>query len=250
MTFKRRTMYFAFSLFFTLGLVSTAHAQSEIYTVPSATVMDKGSLYCESDANPAISAAASSSFLGRCMDGLLPGLEVGVNGLAVVSKPASSAELQPNIKYQWLNKNGFQLATGLTGFIPVTHLSTEQGFAMVYTVGRYQTKLSDLRAYSPAFSAGAWALLGEKPGTGNRNGAILGVEQPFVVNKSGASVASFVVDWESGKQTHAGFSALTPGVEINLPHNFVVAAGYGFSNLGRKYDAPAIWVGYTFKLRR
>jgi len=245
---KQQILVPALSLVLALGAFSTSHAESYIFAVPSATVTDKGSLYCEGDANFATSSAGASGFMGRCMAGAYDGLEVGVNALGLVSKPASAAELQPNIKYQWFNKDGFQIATGITGFLPVTHTNTEEGFANLYTVGRYQTNIGALGGYAPAFSAGGWTLLGGGGNhTGSRQGVILGVEQPLLLDGSGAPQLSFAADWESGNQTHAGFSSLTPGLVLNLPHNFVMAAGYSISNVSSKYNTPAFWAGYTLK---
>jgi len=237
-------------LFLTLGAVSTLHAQSEIYSLPSAAVTDKNSAYCETDANPAITPSGTGTYMQRCMGGVAKGFELGVNGLAAFSNPPTPGEIQPTVKYQWLNHGNLQFASGVTGFIPVTHTSDETAFAELYTVGRYQTKLKDLGGYSPAFSAGAWALVGRQSGTGSREGVILGIEQPLVLDKTGAPKVSFVTDWQSGNQTHAGFSSANSGVVVNLPHNLVAAFGYSFSNLGRKYDTPAFWLGYTFKFRK
>jgi len=233
-------------LVLTLLVVSQARAESYIFTVPSATVTDQGNVYCEGDADFATSKSNTSYFMGRCMAGAYKGLEIGLNGFDNTTKP-NTFELQPNVKYQWYNKGDWQIASGITAFLPMTNTHNERDFAMLYTVGRYQTHIEPLVAYSPAISAGGWVLAGAAKSSGSRAGAILGLEQPLLLDKAGAPKLSFVTDWESGNQSHANFSSLTPGLVYNISSHFVVGAGYGISNLGHKYDTPEVWAGYTFK---
>lgn len=229
--------------------IENAGAESYIAQVPSATIVSKNTHYLEGDAviSPLpLDKGGFYSGMLRWNYGLTDDVEIGLNVLGTFAASAYPAELQPTIKYRWYrnDKSGLQISSGVTGYLPVYNSNLENGFAMLYTVGRYQTDFAG--AYSPAVSLGGWALVNRDSNTGSQAGVIVGLEQPLILDERGKPFVSLTADWESGNQTHPGFSAFTPAVVVQMRDDVVVGAGYSISNFNHSYDAAVLFVGFSF----
>jgi hypothetical protein len=250
----RRTLLLLAAAVIFLTVRGTSQAQSLIIGQPSATVMPSRTCYTEADG---IWGAASFSHggyitgLARGMCGV-PGtndnLEAGLNLSLTKAGSPTPGELQPNLKYRflnWDNKNfGLQVSAGGMLFLPVVNGNKKYGgntFGELYSIARLQTKFSLLGDHSPAFSAGIWDLVGRTSGTGSTLGGIFGVEVPVT------SKLTFVTDYSTGNQTHAPFSALTIGGLYNFNAHVTGGLAYIIPNTSRGGpNGPLLLLGYTW----
>jgi hypothetical protein len=222
----------------------TAFAQSTLFNIPSTDVAARGKVYVEFDYLSHLADHTNGGFTtlaGRTVIGVGRNVEVGVNVPVTDVGSLRPVEIQPNLKWQFVNeeKSGIAASAGGLLYVPVndksalTATGVKDTFGLLYTVVSKKIKAK----YGPRFTVGGYGLAGRQNGNGSEGGAIVGYEQPL------HEKVSFVTDWFSGKNR---FGYVTPGLAFSLPKNSAIYAGYSIGNQGRKNNALYIYFGITF----
>ena len=219
--------------------IQVTEAQSSLFNVPTADVMEEGSAYVEADFDAHFAKYRDGgwqSYGVSAIYGIRKKTEIGLNAYLVRSADGlSPVEIQPNIKYRlYTNESlGVSVATGAIAYIPVSRRFGRDAMASAYVVAGKKFKSE----WSPRFSAGAYQLIGTKTGSGSTRGALLGVEQP--VHRRVVLIA----DWNTGKNRF-GYSAA--GVGITLTKKSYLYSAYYFGNEGRGNNSLGVYYGYSF----
>jgi hypothetical protein len=213
-----------------------ARAQSTVVNTPSTDIVSKKDVYLEFDYISNYShhyKGGFQTYVPRAVVGVGKGVEVGANvsytdGFGV-NQPV---EIQPNIKWRFYESeaNGMAATVGCIGYVPVTHRTGSDTFAMCYSVVSKRLKGN----YGPRFTGGGYALLHRADGAGSKGGGIAAYEQPI------ASRASFVVDWFTG---HNRFGYVTPGFMFIPTSRSTLFTGYSIGNQGRRNNAFMAFYG-------
>lgn len=229
-----------FSLFALVLIVQTTStfAQSTLFNIPSTDVVPAKKVYLEFDFVSHLESydkGGFQSYIPRAVVGVGKKFEVGVNVGFTRSAVPNSVEIQPNIKYQaYANeKNGVAVSTGVVLYAPVTRRAGTNTFAMAY--GNVSKQVTG--KYGPRLTGGYYGLINRVNGTGARQGAMVGYEQPITPK------VKFVADWFSGNNR---FGYVTPGIAITTSKTSALYAGYSIGNEGRRNNALFVYYGITF----
>ncbi len=222
-----------------LGSVSVT-AQSLIFNVPSTDVLEKGKTNVEFDWFAHLESHAnggSAGYMPRFTHGLGKGLEVGLNAQFLdAADPQQPVQIQPNLKWQAYNneKHGVAVTVGGIAYVNVRNRQgADDDYGFLYTNVSKKFKGD----YGPRLTAGYYRMAGVDEDFGNQGGLMLGYEQPLHPK------VSFSVDWLAGDNA---FGYLTPAVNVYLPKNSYVFAGWLIGNQGRKNNYLYLGYGVTF----
>ena len=215
-----------------------ASAQSTVFNIPSTDVQSPGKAYLEGDFMihfGSLREGGYQEYGARLVVGLPGNMEVGINGFHVRAESPEPIELQPNFKWQFYSneKTGLAFATGVLISTPVTRRSQLATSAQVYVVG----SKSFQGTYGPRVTFGGYRLIGSLDDDIDKNGIMLGVEQPLTKR------ISFVTDWSSGNND---YGYLVVGTGITLSPKSLLYTGYNFGNQGRGNNYLGVFYGYTF----
>jgi len=223
----------------TLLLLSVSiTAQSTVFNIPSTDVQSPGKVYLEADFMihfGSLREGGYQEYGSRLVVGLPGNMEVGINGFYTRAEPAEPIEIQPNFKWQFYEneKKGLAFATGVLISTPVTRRSSGTTSAQIYLVGSKSFEGS----YGPRVTFGGYRLVGSLDDDIDKNGVMLGLEQPLTKK------ISFVTDWSSGNND---YGYLVVGTGITLSPKSLLYTGYNFGNQGRGNNYLGIFYGYTF----
>jgi hypothetical protein len=216
-----------------LSLSTIARAQQTVFNVPAPDVLEKGSLYVETDQY--LHSEDSAFFLLRGVYGIGSNVEIGLNTGPFDYLHESQPFADATVKWRPLRTKlgetgalglflGNNLGVGLRGD------SSGEGRDYAYAAGF--VVVPDLET---TVSAGPYFATRDVFGD-ERFGAQLTLVQPVSWMK-GLSVAA---DWQSGDGAYA-----TGGFVLSrVPWTFYAA--YGFANDGRDGDLLTLEVGYSF----
>jgi hypothetical protein len=223
---------------FALASFYGVSAQSSIFNVPSTDVMPPHMLYVEADyiAHPASYENGGFQYFGpSIIYGLRKNLEIGLNIYVTRSDEPGTAELQPNVKWQFYNDESKGIAAAVGGmlFVPLTHRAGFNPKAMVYATVSKQIK----KKFGPRVTSGAYSFIGRMADGETRSGMLLGFEQPL------HRKLSFVADWYTG---HNSYGYAAAGLGLTLPKKNALYVGYSFGNKGRGNNWLGIFCGHTF----
>ena len=215
-----------------------ASAQSTVFNIPSSDVQSPGKVYLEADFLihfGSLREGGYQEYGSRLVVGLPGNMEVGINGFHTRAESPEPIELQPNFKWQFYSneKNGLAFATGVLISTPVTRRSQLATSAQVYVVG----SKSFQGTYGPRVTFGGYRLIGSLEDDLDKNGVMLGLEQPLTKR------ISFVTDWSSGNND---YGYLVVGTGITLSPKSLLYTGYNFGNRGRGNNYLGVFYGYTF----
>lgn len=238
---KAKSIFTALGLLVAVAaLTGRAEAQSTLFNIPSTDVVSQKKVYAEFDFVSHLESHDDGGFqtyVPRLVIGAGKGVEFGVNVSVTDVGSQRPVEIQPNVKWQFVNdeKTGVAAAAGGILYVPVNDKAafSNDNFGLIYSVVSKKVKSE----YGPRLTGGAYGLVGRADGTGTKGGVIAGYEQPL------HSKVSFVTDWFSGKNR---FGYVTPGLAFTLPRNSLLYAGYSIGNQGRKNNALFIYYGITF----
>jgi len=237
-TFTKKFLKVLSLIGFALCSLQRVSAQSSIFNVPSTDVMPPHTLYVEADyiAHPASYEKGGFHYYGpSIIYGVRKNLEIGLNIYVTRSGEPATAELQPNVKWQFYNNEtkGIAAAVGGMLFVPLTHRPGTNLKAMMYATVSKQIK----KKFGPRITAGAYSFAGPMADGETRGGLLLGLEQP--INHT----LSFVSDWYTG---HNAYGYAAAGFGIALPKKNALYLGYSFGNRGRGNNWLGIFYGHTF----
>ena len=215
-----------------------AAAQSSIMNVPSADVVPGRNVYVEMDFITNYGwqrdDAKFANYSPRAVVGVGGKVEVGANvSFTQVPGGGEPIEIQPNAKWQFYSKKGLAAAAGCIFFVPITNRAGTDNFAQCYTVASKQFSGN----YGPRFTGGGYRLIGAGPDEETKTGVIAGYEQPL------AERLSFIVDWASGNNR---FGYISPAINLSLPRNGNLSAGYAIANQGRGLNYLFLFYGQQF----
>ena len=215
-----------------------ASAQSTVFNVPSTDVQSPGKVYLEADFMihfGSLREGGYQEYGSRLVVGLPGNMEIGLNGFHVRSDIPEPIELQPNFKWQFYSneKTGLAFATGVLISTPVTRRAQLNTSAQVYVVGSKSFE----GTYGPRVTFGGYHLFGSLDDDIDKNGVILGLEQPLTKR------VSFVTDWSSGNND---YGYLVVGTGLTLSPKSLLYTGYNFGNQGRGNNYLGLFYGYTF----
>ncbi len=218
--------------------VAAANAQSTVFNIPSTDVQSPGKVYLEADFIihfGSLREGGYQEYGPRVVVGLPGNLEVGFNAFHTRAEPAEPIEIQPNFKWQFYSneKRGLAFATGVLISTPVTRRSQGTTSAQIYVVGSKSFEGD----YGPRVTFGGYRLVGSLDDDIDKNGVMLGLEQPLTKR------ISFVTDWSSGNND---YGYLVVGTGITLSPKSLLYTGYNFGNQGRGNNYLGVFYGYTF----
>ena len=213
-------------------------AQSTVFNIPSTDVQSPGSVYLEADFIihfGSLREGGYQEYGPRVVVGLPGNMEVGINAFHTRAEPAEPIELQPNFKWQFYanEKRGLAFATGVLISTPITRRSSGTTSAQLYVVGSKSFE----GTYGPRVTFGGYHLVGSLDDDIDKNGVMLGLEQPLTKK------ISFVTDWSSGNND---YGYLVVGTGITLSPKSLLYTGYNFGNQGRGNNYLGVFYGYTF----
>ena len=191
----------------TLLLGGEARAQQTIFNVPTADVLDKGSVYVEVDAsfktNDQDALRKFSGFVPRLVIGVGNNVEVGLNVTGNIQPGADSTTLVPTIKWKFYQseKRKVVLFGGTNVYIPVRNRAYDVG---TYSYVAVSKTINKMRLTAGGFVASKNVFAPNAV----RGGGQFGLEH--AVN----SKLTIAADWITGRHTNGYF---TPGV-IYKPH--------------------------------
>jgi hypothetical protein len=217
----------------------TISAQSTIFNIPSTDVLDEKRFYIEGDFIAHFDKWEKGGFQTfgyRAVYGVRKKLEVGVNFFYTRTGGSTSPkELQPNFKYKIYEKEkyGFAVSGGAQFFVPLNRSAGRRTYGMFYSNASKTFK----RTGETRVTGGFYTIVGAERGSGTKNGAIVGVEQP-VYGK-----LTFTADWYSGKNRF-GYSSAGFGYSFAKRH--YIQMGYNFGNSGRANNSLTALYGFTY----
>lgn len=229
---------FGVCLLFLLAGASKVNAQSTIFDKPSAATQDPRTVLLEADFITHFASYKDGGYQTygpRVVVGLPGHTEVGVNVFYTRTSPGAPVTLQPNFKWNFYTNDdlGLALAAGFLINVPVTQRSDNKTTGMIYLVGSKGFK----RFKGPTFTFGGYALAGPFEEGTDRQGIIVGYDQPIT------DKLSFLADWASGNND---FGYGTAAASIDLTKRQNISAGYSFGNHGRGNNFLGVYYGYTF----
>lgn len=236
MEIKTKTLWGVLILLALLALVllsCPAHGQQTIMNVPSADVTDRGHLYFRADSfyqpNP-----AAYNLNGNLAFGLGHNLEIELNGMNLIHLGQQSA-VMPGFKWDAYKGKSVTLYVGDQFMQPVTNKLYSQG-NFVYAAAAY-TK-GNLR-----LTGGAWDSQNSFA-SGNRNGALAGVEYTAKTFRNGGSLVP-TYDFESGNGLN-GYSSF--GVMVYPVKRLMILPAYDVGNSGatKGNHFAALFIGLMF----
>lgn len=214
-----------------------ARAQSAVFNVPTTDTLPPQKITIEVDyiAHPDSYEKGGFHYFGPVLIyGLRKNVEIGLNAYYTRSSGPNALELQPNAKWRFYNdEDGFSAAVGGIAVIPLKNREAISDKAMLYVNASKQFRGD----YGPRFTTGVYGFVGRMEEGENRSGLMLGYEQPL------SSRLTFVADWLSGNNV---FGYAAAGLNITLPRDSYLFAGYSFGNRGRANNWLAIFYGRTF----
>lgn len=222
------------------GLCVSTNAQSTVMNAPSTDVVSAKKVYLEMDFITNYAWAQGderfANYLPRAVVGVGTHIEVGMNvSYTHVPGGGEPLELQPNAKWQFYNneEKGLAAAAGCMWFIPVTHRSGTDTFGQCYSTASKRFKGD----YGPRFTGGAYTLIAARKDQGTRTGAIAAYEQPL------SDRLALIVDWQSGNNR---FGYISPALNVTVPRNGNLSAGYAIANQGRGRNWFFLFYGQQF----
>jgi hypothetical protein len=222
------------------GLCSSTNAQSTVMNAPSTDVVSAKKVYLEMDFITNYAWAQGDerfvNYLPRAVVGVGHHFEVGANvSYTHVPGGGEPLELQPNAKWQFYNneEKGLAAAAGCMWFVPVTHRPGTDTFSQCYATASKRFKGD----YGPRFTGGAYTLIAARKDQGTRTGAIAAYEQPL------SNRLAFIVDWQSGDNR---FGYISPAINVTVPRNGNLSAGYAIANQGRGRNWFFLFYGQQF----
>lgn len=222
------------------GLRVSINAQSTVMNAPSTDVVAAKKIYLEMDFITNYAWAQGderfANYLPRAIVGVGNHLEAGVNvSYTHVPGGGEPLELQPNAKWQFYNneEKGLAASAGCMWFIPFTHRSGTDTFGQCYSTASKRFKGD----YGPRFTGGAYTLIAARRDQGTRTGAIAAYEQPL------SNRLAFIVDWQSGNNR---FGYISPALNVTVPRNGNLSAGYAIANQGRGRNWLFLFYGQQF----
>lgn len=215
-----------------------AQAQTSIFNVPTTDVLPPEKLTLEADyiTKPVSYEKGGFHYFGpTIIYGARRNVEVGINFFYTTSEEPDHAELQPNVKWNFYNNEdkGLAAAAGGIMFIPLKNREEVKTKAMLYL--NFSKQISG--RYGPRLTTGAYGFVGRMEEGETRRGVMLGLEQPL------SSRVTFVADWFSGYNV---FGYAGAGLNVDLPKDSYIFAGYSFGNRGRGNNWLGIFLGRTF----
>lgn len=215
-----------------------ATAQSTVFNIPSTDVQSPGKVYLEADFIihfGSLREGGYQEYGPRVVVGLPGNMEVGINAFHTRAEPAEPIQIEPNFKWQFYanEKRGLAFATGVLISTPVTRRSLGTTSAQLYVVG---SKIFE-GSYGSRITFGGYRLVGSLDDDIDKNGVMLGLEQPLTKR------ISFVTDWSSGNND---YGYLVVGTGITLSPKSLFYTGYNFGNQGRGNNYLGVFYGYTF----
>lgn len=220
-------------------LVTSAEAQSSLFSIPTADTLAKDEKYIEVDFDAHFDSYRNGGWqsygvLG--VYGLNDRVEIGLNAYIVKAAEGFEAvELQPNVKVRAYEKEalGITVSTGA-----IAYFSLNDRFRDDATVSTYVMVGKSFKGdWAPTLTAGAYQLLGATPDSSDSRGFLLGIEQP--VHKR----VSLIADWNTGKNR---FGYAAAGVGITLTERSYLYSAYYFGNEGRANNSLGIYYGFSF----
>ena len=238
-TMRSTTLLVCVAVFCLLGLSSRTSAQSSLFNIPTTDTLGRGETYIEADFDANLAQVREDrwqSFGAMAVRGISKRFEVGVNGYAVRSASGfEPVEIQPNVKWKVYEneENGFSLAAGIIGYLPLSKRFHRIANLSVYAVASKQFSV----ARAPRVTGGAYQLLGATPDKSDSRGVMIGVEQPIFKR------TTFLADWRSGKNRF-GYAAAGFGVAVTKRSGIYTA--YYFGNEGRGNNFLGVYYSRTF----
>jgi len=215
-----------------------ANAQTTLFNIPVADMLQKGSWGLEGDfiAKPAkYSDGGYQTYGYRVAYGLNNKTEIGSNFYYTWDGEESSAQAEFSVKRNVYRneKLGLTVSGGAVAFVPLRARNGEKSSVMVYGVaGKTIDKLNGM-----TLTGGAYQIFGGGEDFGDKTGAILGIYQPITKR------VGFMADWYSGNNQIGYKSA---GLNFTVTKRQYLTTGYSFGNSGRGNNAFAAYYGIIF----
>jgi hypothetical protein len=208
-------------------------AQTAIFNAPSTDTQDADTTNISADLSAHFASYRKGGFAtyGPSMiHGLRDDLELGLNLYFTRHEGPDAAELQPHIKWRFLDedKAGIAVAVGSVLFLPLNDAAGSRPHVVLYANAARSFK--DLR-----LTAGGYHVAGAEEGFGNRSGGFAGLEKPL------NDKITFVADWISGnnKLGHG-----TAGIRFAVTSAQTLELGYSFGNT--RYGNNYLSAFYSF----
>jgi hypothetical protein len=237
---KIKPLFFLLAAAGLLSFSASSNGQSTVMNAPSTDIVSAKKVYLEMDFITNYAWAKGderfTNYLPRAVVGVGNQVEVGANvSYTRVPGGGEPLELQPNAKWQFYNNEGKGLAAaaGCMWFIPVTHRSGADTFGQCYSTASKRFNGN----YGPRFTGGAYTLIAARKDQGTRTGAIAAYEQPL------SDRLAFIVDWQSGNNR---FGYISPALNVTVPRNGNLSAGYAIANQGRGRNWFFLFYGQQF----
>ncbi len=215
-----------------------ARAQTSLWTVPTAEVLEEGESYLEFDfdAKPAAYRRGGFQSYGVFfVHGARKRTEVGVNAYFTRDGAGSEPlELQSNVKYRFYENEdaGVQAAAGAVLYAPTGRGGGDTLGSAYAVVSKTVPRLRGAQ-----FTGGGYALLGQERGAGDRAGALFGYYQPV------GRRLSFIADWNTGRNR---FGYAAAGFGLALSKRGTLYSAYYFGNQGRGNNSLGVYYGLSF----
>ena len=210
-------------MFLLAGCVESAYSQLTIVNVPSTDTLQEKQFYIEADAawKPGpYRKGGFQSYGYRTVYGINRKTEAGVSFFYTRNGTSSPKELQLSLKRKLYSKEkwGFATSTGATVYVPLNKSAGKRSVILAYAnASKTFNRLKGLR-----ITGGAYHVLNNERGFGNRKGLMVGLEQPLTKR------VSVVGDYISGKNR---FGYAAAGVVLALTKRQVLMISYNFSNV-------------------
>ena len=208
-------------------------AQTAIFNAPSTDTQDADTTNISADFSAHFASYRKGGFVtyGPSMiHGLRDDLELGLNLYLTRHEGPDAAELQPHIKWRFLDedKAGIAVAVGSVLFLPLNDAAGPRPQLAIYANAARSFK--DLR-----LTVGAYHVATTEEGFGNRSGAFAGLEKPL------NDKITIVADWISGnnKLGHG-----TAGLRYAVNSAQTLELGYSFGNT--RYGNNYLSAFYSF----
>ncbi|HEX8685988.1 MAG TPA: hypothetical protein VF736_18010 [Pyrinomonadaceae bacterium] len=215
-----------------------ASAQTSLWTVPTAEVLEEGESYLEFDFDAKPAAYREGGFQSYgvfFVHGARRRMEVGVNAYFTKDGAGSEPlELQSNVKYRFYENEdaGVQAAAGGILYAPTGRGGGDTLGSAYAVVSKTVPRLRGAQ-----FTGGGYALVGQERGAGGRAGALFGYYQPL------RRRLSFIADWNTGRNR---FGYAAAGFGLALSKRGTLYSAYYFGNQGRGNNSLGVYYGLNF----
>lgn len=221
------------------GPSAVARAQQTIFNVPSADVLDPGTVYAEVDELFRPTEPSFSSTAVRGVFGIVPRVEAGVNFAGLVSPGPVVPTATLAVKLQPLRAGGFALTAGAYGLFYLQGASQGDPSGLGYAFASYKLAATGTRVEVGGWYASAGFVHPPHRALGSSaGGALATFEQPLPWVK-GLEVAA---DWWSGNNS---IGYLSPGLIYSTGH-WTLYGAYTIKNGDSKGNGGLLEVGFTF----